>query len=85
MLISMERTTRNYAISVQWVFRLFLVLAFLSTCWKNRQSFANESLILKLLKFSFEGQLLLPASVKDAGNLVRSFARNWVYLYYWFW
>lgn len=32
-------------------------LAFLSICQKNRQRFANESLILKLLKFSFEGQL----------------------------
>lgn len=73
MLNSMERTTRNYAISVQWVFRLFLVLAFLSTCWKNRQSFANESLILKLLKFSFEGQLYVASISKGRRELGTQF------------
>lgn len=55
---------RNHAISVQWVFRLFLFLAFLPTCCKNIQSFANESPILKLLKFSFEGQLYV-ASINE--------------------
>lgn len=60
----MERTTHNYAISVQWVFRLFLFLAFFSTCCKNRQSFANGSLILKLLNFYFEGQLYV-ASINE--------------------
>lgn len=54
----------NYAISVQWVFQLFLFLAFLPTCCKNMQSFAKEGPILKRLKFSFEGQLYV-ASIHE--------------------
>lgn len=73
MLISTERTMRNYAISVQWVFQLFIFLAFLSTCCKNRQSFANESLILGLL---LRGNRMLPASMKDAGNLCATLELN---------
>lgn len=73
MLISMERTMRNYAISVQWVFGLFIFLAFLSTCCKNRGSFAKESLILQLL---LRGNCMLPASVKDAGNLCATLELN---------
>lgn len=73
MLISMERTMRNYAISVQWVFQLFIFLAFLCTCCKNRGSFANESLILELL---LRGNRMLPALVKGAGNLCATLELN---------
>lgn len=52
--ISMERTMSNYAISVQGMFWLLLFPAFLFTCYKNRQTFINESLSLK---FSYDGQL----------------------------
>lgn len=58
MLISMERTTCNYAISVQWVFWFFLFPAFLSNYCKNRQRFANESLILKFHKFFSWGAIV---------------------------
>lgn len=73
MLISMERTMHNYAISVQWVFQLLIFLAFLSTCCKNRGSFANESLILELF---LRGNRMLPAPVKDAGNLCATLELN---------
>lgn len=48
-------------------------LAFLSICQKNRQRFANESLILKLLKFSFEGQLYIASTSEGCRELGTQF------------
>lgn len=69
----MERTMRNDAISVQWVFQSFIFLAFLSTCCKNRVNFANGSFILELF---LRGNCMLPASVKDEGNLCATLELN---------